>query len=168
MKTGVKPIPANYQQAIPSLAVRGGQQAMAFYQKAFGAQVIVSKLAPDGKRVMHGEIRIGDSVVFVNDEFPEMAAMSSVRAPVGAGCTTASIYLYVEDADKIFQQAVAAGAKVLMPPMDMFWGDRFARVADPFGHEWGLATHKEDLTPEEMVAREKAFNAQMAKQNSPA
>jgi PhnB protein len=165
VKTDVKPIPENCQQAIPSLVVRGGQRAIAFYEKAFGAQVLACKLAPDGQRVIHGAIKIGDSTLFVNDEFPEM---SGSRSPETAGCTTAGIYLYVEDVDGTFQKAVAAGAKALMPPMDMFWGDRFGRVADPFGHEWGLATHKEDVAPEEMTKREKEFNAQMAKPHSPA
>jgi PhnB protein len=165
MKTGVKPIPEGCQQAIPSLVVRGGQRAIAFYQEAFGARVVACKLAPDGQRVIHGHLQIGSSALFVNDEFPEMGAS---RSPATAGCCTAGVYLYIEDVDATFQKAVAAGAKPLMPPMDMFWGDRFARIADPFGHEWALATHKEDLTPEEMAEREKAFNAQMAKQLAPA
>ena len=161
MTKSVKPIPENCQQAIPSLVVRGGQRAIAFYQQAFGAQVLACKLARDGERVIHGAIKIGDSVLFVSDEFPEMG---SSRSPETVGCNTAGVYLYVADVDATFQQAVAAGARPLMPPMDMFWGDRFARIADPFGHEWAVATHTEDLTPEEMAAREKAFMAQMAQQ----
>ena len=165
MKPAVKPIPENCQQAIPSLIVNGGRAAIAFYEKAFGAHVQACKMASDGERVIHGAIKIGDSVLFVNDEFPEMGCG---RSPQTAGCSTASIYLYVEDVDSSFQRAVGAGAKALMPPMNMFWGDRFARVVDPYGHEWGLASHIEDLTPEEMTEREKAFHAQMAKEPCPA
>src|SRR5262249_31675164 len=158
----VKPIPEGCQQAIPQLVVRGGQTAIAFYQKAFGAQVLACKLAPDGQRVIHGAIKIGDSTLFVNDEFPELCGS---RAPETVGATTAGISLYVEGGAATSEKAVAAGAKALRPPMDMFWGDRFGRITDPFGHEWDLASHIEDLTPEEMVEREKAFQAQMAKQS---
>jgi uncharacterized glyoxalase superfamily protein PhnB len=104
--------------------------------------------SPDGA-IMHAELRIGDSMLYLCDEFPGM----EVRSPQSMGGTSTTIHLYVPDVDAAFNKAVAAGAKVIMPLMDMFWGDRYGKLADPFGHSWSLATHKEDLTPEQMQAR---------------
>jgi uncharacterized glyoxalase superfamily protein PhnB len=114
---------------------------------------------PDGKSIMHAEIKIGDSRIFLSEEFPEMGC----RSPESLGGTASSLHLYVEDVDAAFKRAVAAGAQVKMPVADMFWGDRFGKLIDPFGHEWGMATHKEDLTPEEIRERANVFFAQMAK-----
>jgi PhnB protein len=114
---------------------------------------------PDG-RVMHAEIKIGDSMIFISDEFPEMAP--DHKSPQTAGCVTGSLYLYVQDCDAAFKRATDAGAKVVMPPADMFWGDRFCKVTDPFGHQWGMATHKEDLSPAQIETRRQEWEKQMA------
>jgi PhnB protein len=106
---------------------------------------------------MHAELRIGDSLVMLSDEFPQMGP----RSPESLGGTTASIFLYVPDVDAAFKRAVDAGARAIMPPTDMFWGDRFGKLADPFGHEWAMATHKEDLSPEEIRQRGAAAMAAM-------
>jgi PhnB protein len=159
MKTnGVKAIPAGYHTATPALCVRGGAEAIEFYKKAFGA-VEVSRFTGPGNTVMHAEIRIGNSPIMLSDEFPNMGA----KAPTTVGSPTGSIYLYVEDVDAAFNKAVAAGAKGDMPPTDMFWGDRFAKVSDPFGHGWSLATHIEDVSPEEMARRGREFQERMSK-----
>jgi PhnB protein len=155
----VKPVPEGYHTATPGLVLKGAAQAIDFYKRAFGAQEIMRMPGPDGKSIMHAEIRIGDSTIFLADEFPGMGG----KSPQSVGAVTGAVYLYVEDADAAFNRAIAAGAKVSMPPADMFWGDRFGRVVDPFGHEWGIATHKEDVAPEEMARRAAAFNEEMAK-----
>ena len=156
----VKPVPEASHTVTPSLCIKGADQALAFYQKVFGAQVLMRMPSPDGK-VMHAEIKIGDSLVFVSDEFPEMPG--SCRAPETLKGSTGGLYLYVPDADSTFDRAVKAGAKVLMPLADMFWGDRFGQIRDPFGHIWSLATHKEDLTPEQISQRQQAFFAASTK-----
>jgi PhnB protein len=150
-KNGVRAIPEGFHTITPHLVVRGGAQAIDFYKKAFGAAELSRAPMPDGK-LMHAHLKIGDSQLFLCDEFPEQGA----RSPLGLGGTPVTISLYVEDADAVFQQAVAAGAQVRMPPMDMFWGDRYGQVTDPFGHIWAIATHKEDLTPEEINQRAEA------------
>jgi PhnB protein len=153
----VKPIPPDYHSVTPVLTVRGGMQALDFYKRALSVEERMRVPGPDGKRLMHAEFKIGDSVIMLCDEQPEMC-----RGPQSLGGTTVSLYLYVEDVDKAFNRAVAAGAKVLMPVADMFWGDRVGKIADPYGHEWTLATHKEDVTPDEIKRRGEAFFAQMA------
>jgi PhnB protein len=158
-KNGVKAIPAGYHTVTPALTIRGAAEAIEFYKKAFGAVEVSRFSGPDGHSVMHAEIRVGDSAIMLSDEFPNMGA----RAPSSLGATTGSLYLYVEDVDAAFRKAVAAGAKPDMPPADMFWGDRFAKLTDPYGHSWSLATHIEDVTPEEMARRGQEFMAQMAK-----
>ena len=127
-----------------------------FYKQAFGAQEISRIAGPDGKSLMHAEIKIGDSVVMLSDEQP-----GGCRAPIGVGACTSYLYVYVPDVDKTFNQATRAGAKVVMPVSDMFWGDRFGQVEDPSGHRWGLATHKEDVAPDELAKRSKEFVAKM-------
>ena len=139
------PIPKGFHTVTPYLIVRGADRAIEFYRKAFGAEVLDRMTGPDGKSVVHAQIRIGDSFLFLSDEFPGMGG-----APEKYGGSPAGIHLYVEDVDAAFEKAVAAGAKVKMPVTDMFWGDRYGKVTDPFGYEWGLATRKEDLTPEEI------------------
>jgi len=149
MAKTVKAIPEGYRSVTPHLVVRGAARAIEFYKRAFGAEEAMRIPSRDGQKVMHAELRIGDSLVFLNDEFPEMGA----RAPESLGGTPVTLHLYVQDADAVFARAVAAGARPLMPLQDMFWGDRYGKVADPFGHEWAIATHKEDLTPEEIGKR---------------
>jgi len=161
MTTQTQPIPCGYHTITPVLSVRGGFQALDFYQRAFGAEERMRFPGPDGKTLMHAELKIGDSVFMLSEEQPNMGC----RGPQSLGGTTVSLYLYVPDVDNAFTQAVTAGATVLMPVADMFWGDRMGKVADPFGHEWTVATHKEDLTAEEIKQRGKAFFSQMAGAN---
>ena len=148
-----------YQTVTPALTVRNGAEAIEFYKKAFGAEEIMRVPGPDGKSIMHAEIRVGTSRIMLGDEAPSMGCL----APVALGGPGGSLYVYVPDVDAAFKQAVAAGAKALMPVTDMFYGDRFGQVEDPSGHRWGLATHVEDLAPEEMARRQREFFASMAK-----
>jgi uncharacterized glyoxalase superfamily protein PhnB len=153
----VASIPRGYHTVTPHLTVRGAAEAIDFYTRAFGALERGRMPGPNGKAIMHAELQIGNSIVFLADEFPDMGC----RAPQTLGGATGTLHLYVRDVDRAFQQAVAAGAEVRMPVTDMFWGDRYAKVADPFGHEWGLATHKEDLSAREIGRRAEAFFARM-------
>lgn len=159
MATQVKPIPAGFHTVTPKLTVRNADKAIDFYKRALGAEERMRFLGPDGTSIMHAEIKIGDSIIMLGEEQPTMGC----SGPQMLGGTPVNLFLYIEDADKIFNRAVSAGAKVLMPVADMFWGDRAGKVADPFGHEWMIATHKEDLPPEEIRKRAMAFFAQMAK-----
>jgi PhnB protein len=149
MTNRVKPIPSGMHTLTPHIVVKGASKAIEFYKKAFGAEEIGRLSAPDGKSVMHADLKIGDSHLFVVDEFPEMDS----RGPQSFGGTPVTIHMYVEDVDAAFGKAVAAGAKVRMPLADMFWGDRYGILNDPFGHSWSLATHKEELTPDEIRKR---------------
>jgi PhnB protein len=144
----VKAIPEGYHSVTPYLVVSGAAKALDFYQRAFGAEERVRMPGPEGK-IMHAEIQIGDSMVMLADEFPEMGA----RSPQSIGGTPVGLCLYVENVDKLFEQAVAAGAKVERPLQNQFYGDRSATVIDPFGHKWTLGSHIEDVTPEEMERR---------------
>ena len=154
-----KPIPDGFHTATPSLVQSNSNEAIEFYKKAFGANEIYRFPTPDGK-IMHAMIQIGDSFIMMSDEMPAMGASS----PQTIGGSPVTIHLYVEDADKIFNQAVEAGAKVTMPIMDAFWGDRFGSVLDPFGHSWAIVTHKIDMTPEGLSKAGEEFFAKMAKQ----
>ena len=156
MPNGVR---EGYQTVTPALTVRNGAEAIEFYKEAFGAEEIMRVPGPDGKSIMHAEIRVGTSRIMLGDEAPAMGCL----APVSLGGPGGSLYVYVPDVDAAFKQAVAAGAKALMPVTDMFYGDRFGQVEDPSGHRWGLATHVEDLAPEEMARRQREFFASMAK-----
>jgi PhnB protein len=156
----VKPIPEGYHTVTPYLVQRDAKSALEFYGKAFGAETKKSMSGPDG-RVMHAELKIGDSILFVSDEFPEMSP--EAKSPQMAGCVTATMYLYVPDADAFFKRAVGAGAKIAMPVTDMFWGDRFGKLVDPFGHQWCIATRKENLTPQEMQKRQAEWEKQAKK-----
>ncbi len=147
----VKPIPDGYHSVTPYLIVKGAASAIDFYKKAWGATEQMRMVGPDG-RVGHAELRIGDSVIMLADEHPEMGA----RGPQTIGGSPVSILLYVEDVDARASQAVAAGAKILRPVQDQFYGDRSGTFEDPFGHLWHVATHKEDLSPEEMRKRAQA------------
>ena len=159
MTKAAKAIPEGDRTVTPYLTVRGADRAIEYYKQAFGAEELLRMPGPDGKGIMHAEIKVGDSKVFLSDEFPGMGS----RSPETLGGSTASVHLYVEDVDAVFNRAVTAGAKVRMPVADMFWGDRYGKVMDPFGHEWGIATHKEDLTAEEIGQRAAAFFAEMGK-----
>lgn len=147
-----KPIPEGYHTATPYLVIQGAANAIEFYKKAFGATELMRMSGPGGK-VMHAEIKIGDSPIMLSDEFPEMG----VRGPKALGGSPVSILLYVEDVDALAKQALAAGAKELMAVQDQFWGDRYGKLEDPFGHVWGIATHKEDVAPEEINKRAAAM-----------
>jgi uncharacterized glyoxalase superfamily protein PhnB len=146
------PIPAGYRTITPYLVIRDPRAAIEFYQRAFDAQEVLCLPGPDGKSVMHAELQIGDSMLMLSGEWPDYDAFS----PQHLGNTPVSLHLYVPDADAAFQRAVAAGCTAMMPPTDMFWGDRFAKVADPFGHKWSLATHQWELTEAEIAAGMKA------------
>jgi uncharacterized glyoxalase superfamily protein PhnB len=151
---GVAAIPPGHHTVTPHLVIKGCAAAIDFYRRAFGAAEIYRMPGPDNA-IMHAELHIGDSILYVCDEFPGMDCSS----PQSIGGTTSTMHLYVPDVDAAFQKAVAAGARVVMPVMDMFWGDRYGKVADPFGHSWSLATHKEDVAPEQMQVRAaKAFS----------
>ncbi len=158
----VMPVPAGYRTVTPYLSVSDAAQAIEFYVRAFGAEE-KARIAGPGGKLMHAEIKIGDSMVMLSDEFP---GMGSCRSPQSLGGSTGYIFLYVPDVDPAFRRAVDAGAKVEMPLMDMFWGDRFGKVIDPFGHTWGMASHKEDLTPDEMERRQREAMAAMANRPS--
>ena len=153
-----KPKPEGYHTATPGITVKGADRAIEFYKQAFGAQEIMRFPAPDGKTIMHAEIRIGDSVIMLGDEIPGMGA----RSPQSLGGVSGTISLYVEDADAVYARALAAGATARVPVADMFWGDRSGRLIDPFGHEWSIMTHKEDLSPEEIDKRAQVFFAKMS------
>jgi PhnB protein len=153
----VKPIPAGYHTVTPYLVVNNAAAAIDFYKRAFGATEIMRMDGPQGK-IAHAEIKIGDSPIMLGDEMPGAGAHS----PQSLGGTTMGIFLYVQDVDSAFKQATSAGAKVEMPLADMFWGDRYGKLLDPFGHSWSLATHKEDVAPEEMSRRMKEEMAKRA------
>ena len=142
----VKKIPDGYHSITPYLNVKNGAEAIEFYKKAFGATEIMRILTPDGKSIAHAEIEINDSKLMLADEIPEMKNLS----PTTLGGTSTGIFLYVDDVDKTFDQAVAEGAKILYPVKDQFWGDRHGSIEDPFGHRWSISTHIKDLSEEEM------------------
>ena len=141
----VKPIPEGMHTVTPHLVCAGATEAIEFYQKAFGATEL-SRVPGENGKLMHASVRIGDSVVMLNEEMPEWGAFG----PKSLKGSAVTIHLYVENADAVFEQAVAAGAKITMPLDDMFWGDRYGKVEDPFGHQWSIGTHVRDVTPEEM------------------
>ena len=153
----VQPIPEGYNTVSPYLAVDDAEKAIEYYKKAFGAEETVRMNAPDG-RIGHAELEIGDSHLMLSDPFPQ----SSTKPPTELGGTSVSIFMYVEDVDAVVQKAVDQGATVTMEVEDQFWGDRFGSITDPFGHNWSIATHVEDLTPEEIEERGKAAMAAMA------
>ncbi len=152
MANPVKAIPEGYHSVTPYLIVRGAEKALDFYKQAFGAIELFRMEAPGG-RIGHAEILIGDSHVMLADEHPEMGA----KSPETWGGSAVSLMLYVEDVDRVFAEAVAAGAAVERPLADQFYGDRTGGLKDPFGHLWYIATHIEDVAPEEMDRRAKAL-----------
>jgi len=145
-----QPIPKNREGMIPHLVCDGCAAAIEFYKKAFGAKEAGRMPAPDGQRIIHAEIIIDNRPLFLNDDFPEYSAGKS-QSPKGLGGTPVTVHRYVEDCDAAIDRAREAGATVKMPAMDMFWGDRYGVVVDPFGHQWAFATHQRDLSPQEIV-----------------
>ncbi|TWT42060.1 Glyoxalase-like domain protein [Phycisphaerae bacterium RAS1] len=148
------PIPPASHTVTPSLVVKDADAAIALYKKAFGAEEIMVLRSPNGG-VMHAEIKIGDSTIMLGGEWPD----HGMKAPLPGHCS-GGLHIYVADADKAFQRAVDAGCTVVMPPADMFWGDRYAKVKDPSGHQWGIATRIEEVSPEECARRAAAWKPQ--------
>jgi uncharacterized glyoxalase superfamily protein PhnB len=153
MSNSVEPIPAGLEGLIPHLVCSPCAEAIEFYKKAFGAEELHRMPSPDG-RIMHAAVRLGSSHLFLVDDFPEYCAGKSGTAK-SLGGTPVTIHRYVKDVDAAIQRAVEAGATVKMPAMDMFWGDRYGVITDPYGHQWSIATHIQDLTPEQMQANMK-------------
>jgi PhnB protein len=155
----VKPIPEGFPTVTTSLIVPKATEALDFYQRAFGAVPGIRMPGPDGESTMHAQMRIGDSTVMLSDENPQWGT----KAPAALGGSPVSLHLYVEDVDALYTRAVEAGCEVVYPLENAFWGDRYAKLADPWGHQWGIATHIEDVEPEEMTRRaEEWFAAQAA------
>ena len=152
-----KPIPEGYETVTPYLAVDDAGEAIEYYKKAFGAKERVRMDAPNGK-IGHAELEIGDSLVMLSDPFPH----ATTRPPKELGGTSGSVFMYVEDVDAVVKKAVDEGATITMEVADQFWGDRFGSIQDPFGHSWSIATHVEDVPPEEMAERAKEAMAGMA------
>jgi len=157
MPNAVRPIPEGYHSITPQLTCRDAARAIDFYKTIFGATEISRAAGPDGK-VMHAELKIGDSRIMLNDEFPGKA-----EAPNASAVHSSSLFLYSENVDSLYNRAVKAGCKVDMPLDNMFWGDRYGKFTDPFGHQWGVATHIEDVAPAEMQRRLEEMTAKMAK-----
>jgi PhnB protein len=152
-----KPVPEGYHTVSAYLAVDDAERAIEYYTKAFGAKEVVRMSAPGGK-IGHAELEIGDSRIMLSDPFPQ----ASTRPPKDLGGTSASVFMYVEDVDALVKQATDAGATVTMEVADQFWGDRFGTITDPFGHVWSIATHVEDVPPEEMERRGREAMAGMS------
>ena len=159
MAKAARPIPQGFHTITPHLVLDNAAQAIDFYKKAFGAQEVSRNLGPDGK-IMHAQLKIGDSFFMLND------VMMGAKGPKAFGGSPASLWLYVEDCDAVFNRATGAGAKVHLPMTDQFWGDRGGAVTDPEGYTWWISTRKEDLTPAELEQRAKEFFKQMAHSGS--
>ena len=148
MAKAKQPIPDGFHTVTPHLIMKDAAGAIEFYKNAFGAEETSRMPGPDGK-VMHAELKIGNSMLMIADEFPDMGS----SGPKSIGGSPVTLHIYVDDVDALFDRAVKAGGKVTMPLADMFWGDRYGRLEDPFGHQWSIGTHTEDLTPEEIGQR---------------
>ena len=159
MNESAKMIPEGYHSINPHLIVRNAAQAIEFYKKAFGAEERFRMQGPDGKSIMHAELKIGDSIFMLSEESAEMKCHS----PESIGGSPVSMYVYVRDVDAIFNQAVSAGATEMNPVKDQFYGDRSGYLRDPFGHLWSIATHKKDLSPDELRKARETFFAEMSK-----
>jgi len=153
----VNAVPQGYHTITPNLTVRDAARTLEFYRNAFGAEEVMRMPVPDGK-ILHAEIKIGDSRVMITDEMPQMHN----KGPKGYGGSPVNFYVYVNDVDRAFDRAVGAGAKVLMGLENMFWGDRTGQVEDPEGHTWTFAQHIKDLTPAEMQSAQDDFMAKLA------
>lgn len=160
MSNKIKSIPEGFRTVTPNMIVQGADEAIEFYKKVFGAKVRKIFLGPDGKTIGHAELEIGNSLLMLSDEFPMMHILSP-KSPGGG--TSVSLYVFVDDVDDVFNKAVTAGATVTMPLMDAFWGDRCGNITDPFGHRWTLATHKKDLSEEELKKASKEMFAEKPK-----
>lgn len=153
MIPAARPVPEGFHSLTPHLIVKGAKKAIDFYRRAFGAETCFCNEIPGAGTVMHAQLRIGDSLLMLNDEFPDWG----VLGPDPDGRSPVTIHLYVDDVDAAWQRAVDAGAEVVMPLENQFWGDRYGLLADPFGHRWSLAQRVEDLSPEEVEARSTKF-----------
>lgn len=152
----VNPVPNGFHSITPHLVVRGAAKAIEFYKQAFGAESLGAMSMPGSDKIMHASIMIGDSMIMLADDFPEWGSHSPQDSTVPSPVV---IHIYTADTDGMFQRAVAAGATAKMPPMDMFWGDRYAQVTDPFGHRWSIGTHVKDVAPADMEAAAKQSTA---------
>jgi PhnB protein len=159
MSMNVRAIPEGYRSVTPLLTCKDAARAIDFYKKVFGATELVNMPGPGGK-TMHAELQIGDSRIFLGDEFPGMSKAPDQQS--SAAISSFGIFVYTEDVDSVMQRAIDAGARLDMPLQNMFWGDRYGKFTDPFGHSWAVATHVEDVTPEEMKHRTEAMSKQMA------
>jgi PhnB protein len=157
MPNAVRPIPEGYHSITPQITCRDAAKAIEFYKNVFGA-VELSRMPDPSGRIMHAELRIGDSRLMLNDEIPGMAV-----APTTAAIHSHSLFIYTEDVDSVYKRAVKAGGRADMQPSDMFWGDRYGTFTDPFGHQWGVATHIEDVAPAEMQRRFEEMTKQKSK-----
>jgi PhnB protein len=157
MAKKVKPIPEGYGTLTPYIVVNDAARAIDFYKRAFGATEVFRSKPANGK-IAHAALKIGDSIFMLSDEFP----FGNCKAPKTLGGTASSLWIYFADVDSAFKRAVEAGATANMQPMDMFWGDRFGQLTDPFGHVWALATHVEDVAPDELERRAEIEMAKMA------
>lgn len=154
-----QPIPHGFHSLTPHIIVTDGLQAIELYQQAFGAQEMARLMTPDGKTLMHAQLKIGDSMVMLGSEFPP-----NCLSPKNRGGSSVFLHIYLPDVDAAFARAVKAGCTIKMPVSDMFWGDRYGVVEDPSGHQWALATHTHDYTQEQIAANSKAFMANMPKE----
>src|SRR6266446_1653628 len=152
-----KAIPDGFDALIPSKVVRDAAKAIDFYKEVFGATEIMRMNYPDSPKIAHAELKIRNHVMMLGDENPQMGAFAPQP---GGPQPSSSVMIYVPDVDAVYNKAVAKGAKGVMPPMDMFWGDRYGKFIDPFGHLWGVATHKKDVSPEEMAQGAAAWGKQ--------
>ena len=157
--SAVKPVPDGFNTVSAYMVVRNAAEALEFYNKAFGAETVSRMPGPDGKSTMHAEMRIGDSMVMLTEENLQWGT----KSPLTLGGCGVTLHIYVADADALFKRALAAGCKERFPIMDAFWGDRYGKLTDPYGHEWGIATHKEDLTHEQCAKRAAEYFASMKK-----
>jgi uncharacterized glyoxalase superfamily protein PhnB len=151
----VKAVPDGFNTVSAYLVVPNAVKALEFYNKAFWAETIARMAGPDGKSTLHAEMKIGNSMIMLSEENPQW----DTKSPKTLGGTPVSLHIYCEDVDALFNRAVAAGCTVTFPVMDAFWGDRYGKLTDPFGHIWGIATHKEDLSEEEISRRAAAWYA---------
>ena len=154
----VKAIPEGYHSVTPYLVVNDAVAAIDFYKRAFDAKESYRLQGPEGKSIIHAELKIGDSIVFLSDEFPHGGCIS----PKSLGGSSVTLHIYTEDVDRVYNQAVSAGAISMMPVMDTFWGDRYGQLKDPFGYIWSIATHKQDLSQEEIQKEGEAAFKEMA------